>query len=141
MVDDGDRVPEMRLSTLALDEVANNTDRDQHLGSDHFCAVGTYPTITFDSSRIVKKTAETFNVTGTLTIRGVAREVTLRSRLSERRRIHGATPRRDSRPSSRSIGRTSGRCGTPPSRPADFLVGDDVRISVSIQAIAEPERG
>src|SRR5215510_6953626 len=44
----------------------NNADRDQHLRSDDFFAIATYPAITFESSRVVSTSAETYDVTGTL---------------------------------------------------------------------------
>jgi polyisoprenoid-binding protein YceI len=96
----------------------NTADRDQHLRSDDFFAIGTYPTITFDSSRIVRTSADAYDVTGTVTIRGVAREITLPVTYLERRPIRGATSERDSKPTSRSIAKTSGCRGTRPSRPA-----------------------
>ena len=135
--------PENSSVSLKIDAASvdtNNTDRDQHLRSDDFFAVGTYPTITFDSSRIVKKTSETFDVTGTLTIRGVAREVTLPvTSLGTAKDPWGNA--RAGFETELTINRKDfGLAWNAALETGGFLVGDDVRISVSIQAIAEPER-
>ena len=54
-----------------------NEDRDKHLRSEDFFNVGTYPEITFVSKKITKSGEDTFAVTGTLTMHGVAKTVTL----------------------------------------------------------------
>jgi polyisoprenoid-binding protein YceI len=54
-----------------------NEDRDKHLRSEDFFDVGTYPEITFVSKKITKSGENTFAVTGTLTMHGVAKTVTL----------------------------------------------------------------
>ena len=52
-------------------------DRDNHLRSDDFFAVATYPEITFTSDGVVSTGPGTFTVTGLLTMRGVAKRVDL----------------------------------------------------------------
>lgn len=54
-----------------------NEDRDKHLRSEDFFDVETYPEITFVSRKITKSGDDTFAVTGTLTMHGVAKTVTL----------------------------------------------------------------
>ncbi len=54
-----------------------NEDRDKHLRSGDFFDVETYPEITFTSSKITRSGADSFAVTGTLTMHGVAKTVTL----------------------------------------------------------------
>jgi polyisoprenoid-binding protein YceI len=53
-----------------------NADRDKHLRSADFLDVEKFPQIRFKSSRIEKR-AENYVAIGTLTIRGVSREVVL----------------------------------------------------------------
>ena len=127
----------LRIDAASVD--TNNTDRDQHLRSDDFFAVGTYPTITFDSSRIVNKTAETLDVTGTLTIRGVAREVTLPvTSLGTAKDPWGNA--RAGFETELTINRKDfGLLWNAALETGGFLVGDEVRISVSIQAVAETD--
>jgi polyisoprenoid-binding protein YceI len=52
-------------------------DRDKHLRSADFFDVEKFPTITFTSSKITKTGDDSFDVTGTLTMHGVAKEITL----------------------------------------------------------------
>jgi polyisoprenoid-binding protein YceI len=51
--------------------------RDAHLQSPDFFDVKTYPTITFKSTKITRKSKEALTVEGNLTIHGVTRMVTL----------------------------------------------------------------
>jgi len=54
-----------------------NPDRDKHLRSADFFDVEKTPEIRFKSSRIAAKGKDIYEVAGTLTIRGVSKEVTL----------------------------------------------------------------
>lgn len=54
----------------------NNKDRDDHLRSEDFFEVETYPNITFKSTNIVDKSNDEFDVVGDLTIKGITKEVT-----------------------------------------------------------------
>jgi len=51
--------------------------RDAHLKSADFFEVEKYPTITFTSTRVEKKSDDRFTLVGTLTIHGVSEEVAL----------------------------------------------------------------
>ena len=55
----------------------NVADRDKHLKGEDFFYVEKYPEITFKSKTIKKTGKDTYDVAGTLTMRGVAKEVTL----------------------------------------------------------------
>ncbi len=52
-------------------------DRDKHLRGEDFFWADKHPDITFKSKSITKADKDTYNVTGTLNMRGVAKEVTL----------------------------------------------------------------
>ena len=54
-----------------------NSQRDEHLRGNDFLAMETYPTITFVSTAFTPTGADTFELTGDLTVRGVTREVTI----------------------------------------------------------------
>ena len=54
-----------------------NPDRDKHLRSADFFDVEKYPAISFASSKITKTGEDSFDVTGTLTMHGVSKEITL----------------------------------------------------------------
>jgi polyisoprenoid-binding protein YceI len=55
----------------------NLPDRDKHLRGEDFFFVEKYPQITFKSKSVKKTGKDTYDVAGTLTMRGVSKEVTL----------------------------------------------------------------
>lgn len=63
------------IKTASID--TNNPDRDKHLRSADFFDAEKFPEITFKSSKITPAGKDKYNVTGTLTIHGVSKEVTL----------------------------------------------------------------
>lgn len=65
---------ELRVAAASID-TANN-DRDEHLRSKDFFEVEKFPALTFTSSKVVAKDADTFEVTGNLTMHGVTRQIT-----------------------------------------------------------------
>jgi polyisoprenoid-binding protein YceI len=134
--------PERSAVSLTIDAVTvdtNNSDRDQHLRSDDFFAVGTYPTITFKSSRVVRTNADTYDVSGTLTIRGVAQEIILPVTYLGTANDPWGNARAGFETDITVNRKDFGLTWNAALETGGFLVGDDVRISLSIQAIAEPE--
>lgn len=131
--------PEQSSLDFSIDAASIDTgtkDRDAHLRSDDFFAVEKHPTITFTSSRVTKKSAELFEVEGTLTIRGTAKTLTLPvTHLGT-----AADPWGNSRigfETEITINRKNfGLNWNAALEAGGFLVGDDVKISVSVQAIA-----
>jgi polyisoprenoid-binding protein YceI len=117
----------------------SNSDRDQHLRSDDFFAVQTYPTLTFDSSRVVTTGVDTYDVTGTLTIRGVAREIVLPVTYLGVAKDPWGNARAGFEAEVTINRKEFGLLWNAALETGGLLVGDDVRISVSIQAIAQPE--
>ncbi len=63
------------IQTASID--TNLEDRDNHLRGADFFDVENHPQITFESTKFEKTGDNTFDVTGTLTMRGVAKTVTL----------------------------------------------------------------
>jgi polyisoprenoid-binding protein YceI len=71
--------PEKSSVEVTIDANSINTrepQRDEHLRSADFFDVANHPTLTFRSKRVQAQGADTFKVTGDLTIRGVTKEVT-----------------------------------------------------------------
>jgi polyisoprenoid-binding protein YceI len=66
---------DFRIKAASID--TNLPDRDKHLKSEDFFYTEKYPDITFKSKSIKKTGKDTYDVAGTLTMRGVAKEVTL----------------------------------------------------------------
>lgn len=63
---------------LQAASISTDTDmRDDHLRSDDFLEVDTYPTLTFRSKELRPTGANTFELVGDLTIKGITREVVL----------------------------------------------------------------
>ena len=63
------------IKTASID--TNQPDRDKHLRSADFFDAEKFPEITFKSSKFTPAGKDKYDVTGTLTIHGVAKEVTL----------------------------------------------------------------
>ena len=55
----------------------NNAKRDKHLLSKDFFNASEYPKITFNSSSIEKVSDTKYNLKGTMTIKGVSKEITI----------------------------------------------------------------
>jgi polyisoprenoid-binding protein YceI len=66
---------ELTIRATSIDTA--NANRDKDLRGADFFDVEKYPTITFKSTRITPKGKDAYDVTGTLTMRGVAKEITL----------------------------------------------------------------
>ena len=107
------------ISIQAASIDTNEPNRDTHLRSDDFFAVDKYPTLAFTSTQIAPPGNDRFDVTGDLTIRGVTkRDHRAGVGAGQGDRSRGATRSWGSRPSSRSIARSSACSGTRRSRPA-----------------------
>lgn len=66
---------EFQIKAASID--TNQPDRDKHLRSADFFDVEKFPEITFKSKSVKPAGKDTYNVTGTLTMHGVSKEVTL----------------------------------------------------------------
>jgi len=72
--------PEKSSVTATIDVASidtKNDNRDQDLRSDHFFDVAKYPTITFKSKSVKQTGADSGDILGDLTMRGVTKEITL----------------------------------------------------------------
>jgi len=123
------------IAAASVDTAA--PDRDQHLRSDDFFAVDKFPSLTFVSSAVTKKSDERYDVAGTLTIRGVAKQVTLPvSYLGEAKDPWGNA--RAGFETEITINRKDyGLLWNAALETGGFLVGDEVKVSVSAQAIGQ----
>lgn len=66
---------EFTINTTSID--TNNPDRDKDLRSPNFFDVEKYPTITFKSSKVTPAGKDKYTVEGSLTMHGVAKQVSL----------------------------------------------------------------
>ena len=132
--------PERSSASLTIDASSVDTgtpDRDNHLRSDDFFAVGTYPTLTFTSSQVVKTGDDTYDVVGTLTIRGVAEEITLPVTYLGTAKDPWGNVRAGFETSLTLNRKDFGLTWNAALETGGFLVGDEVRIQLSIQAVAQ----
>ena len=123
------------IQAASIDTKTN--DRDAHLRSEDFFFVDKHPQITFVSSKISKKGDEDYDVRGTLTIRGVAKEISLPVTFLG----HAKDPWGNARlgfEAETTINRKDfGLTWNAALETGGFLVGDEVKISLQIQAIAQ----
>jgi polyisoprenoid-binding protein YceI len=123
------------INTTSID--TNEKDRDTHLRSADFFDVEKFPHLTFKSTRVTKKSNESYDVVGNLTIRGVTKEITLPvTHLGKAKDPWGNE--RVGFESEITLNRKDyGLMWNAPLEIGGFLVGDEVRVSLSIQAVAQ----
>jgi polyisoprenoid-binding protein YceI len=125
--------------TATIDAASIDTDnerRDNHLRSADFFAADSYPTLTFQSTRVEPAGAGGLRVAGDLTIRGVTRPVVLDVRLE------GAAPGDGGRPitgwtAEAAIDRMDyGLKWNRLTEAGGWVVADEVRIVLEVEARA-----
>ena len=112
-------------------------DRDTHLRSGDFFEVEKYPTITFRSKRVAKKGNETFDVTGDFTIRDVTREVTIPVTHLGTAKDPWGNERVGFEAETTLNRKDFGLKWNAALETGGFLVGDEVRVNLSIQAVKQ----
>lgn len=125
------------LTVEAASIDTGTADRDNHLRSDDFFAVDTYPTLTFQSTHVVKTGDDTYDVTGVLTIRGVAKQITLPVTYLGTAKDPWGNVRAGFETSVTLNRKDFGLTWNAALETGGFLVGDDVRVNLSIQAVAQ----
>lgn len=121
--------------TASID--TGTADRDQHLRSEDFFHVEKFPSLTFVSSKVTRKGAQEFDVTGTLTIRGVAKDVTLPVTYLGAANDPWGNARVGFETEITINRKDFGLTWNAALEAGGFLVGDEVKISASVQAIAQ----
>ncbi len=111
--------------------------RDAHLRSPDFFDADRYPYLTFRSSRVVPKGNGEFTVYGDLTIRGVTRPVALEGEyLGTSQSPFGFTVAGFSA-RTRINRKDFGLTWNAPLETGGVLVGDEVRVSLEVEAVRE----
>jgi polyisoprenoid-binding protein YceI len=80
--DDSFSDPEFSVNIQTASIDTQNSRRDDHLKSEDFFAVETYPTISFKSISIEKTSENTFKLNGDLSMHGVTKPVILEGKLN-----------------------------------------------------------
>jgi polyisoprenoid-binding protein YceI len=135
-----DARPEQSSIDFSINAASIDTgapDRDTHLRSDDFFAADKHATITFKSSKVVKKSAEQYDIEGTLTIRGIAKQLTLPITYLGTANDPWGNARVGFEGDVTVNRKDFGLNWNAALEAGGFLVGDDVKISVSLQAIAQ----
>lgn len=123
---------EVSIDAASID--TRNEDRDNHLRSGDFLNVEEHPTLRF-KSRSVEPAGDGFVVQGDLTIRGVTREVTLEAEELGRGTDPWGNPRVGFRADTRINRKDFGLTWNQALETGGVLVGDEVKISLEVQAI------
>jgi polyisoprenoid-binding protein YceI len=115
----------------------NEQQRDGHLRSADFFEVEKHPTITFNSKKMIKKGSDSYDVIGDLTIRGVTKEITLPvTHLGAAKDPWGN--QRLGFEAEQTVNRKDfGLMWNAALETGGFLVGDDVKIALQVQAVAQ----
>jgi polyisoprenoid-binding protein YceI len=129
---------EVEIDTATVN--SGDAVRDAHLRSADFFDVATYPTIAFRSTRVEPVSPlsrDRWNVVGDLTIHGVTRSVELTAEQTGR----GTNPMGAVVAGFEATGKISrkdfGMEFNVPLAEGGFLVGDEVKISIDVQALRE----
>ncbi len=136
-----EQAPERSSVTFTIQAASIDTatpDRDAHLRSDDFFAVETHPTITFTSTAVTPRGGQQFDVAGELSLRGVTKPIVLAVTYlgaakdpwgNERAAFEGEV----------TLNRKDfGLNWNAAIEAGGFLVGDEVKVSLSVQAVAQP---
>lgn len=116
----------------------NNEQRDGHLKSPDFFDVAASPTITFVATKITGAPSELV-IVGDLTIRGVTKSVTLTGEISDETKDPWGLQRRSLEVTGKIKRSEFGLVWNQALEMGGVLVSDDVKLSISAQAIvAQP---
>jgi polyisoprenoid-binding protein YceI len=126
---------EFRVKTTSIDTAV--PDRDKHLRSADFFDAEKYPEITFKSDSIAPAGKDKYNVTGTLTMHGVSKKVTLPvSFLGQAKDPWGGT--RAGFETATTLNRKDyGIVWNKAIDNGGVLLGEDVKVEINIEAKAD----
>jgi polyisoprenoid-binding protein YceI len=114
----------------------NEPSRDAHLRSPDFFSVDEFGTLTFTSTGIAPSGGDRFDVTGDLTIRGVTKRIVVPVALLGKASDPWGNERLGFETEFTINRKEFGLTWNAALETGGFLVGDDVRVTLSIQAIA-----
>lgn len=138
-LDDKDMSKSMVNATIDVSSIdTRNPTRDADLKSAHFFDVAKYPTMTFDSKKIVQTDEGKLQVTGNLMMHGITREVTfdvdgpsapITDPWHQQRRGLSATTKINRK----DWGMTYGT--SPVSAKGDLMIGDMITITLDLEIV------
>ena len=137
-IDYNESDPERSSVNLTVDAASvdtNEHDRDNHLRSADFFDVETFPKLTFSNHSITRKGDSRFDVVGDLTIHGVTKPVTFDVTLLGKAKDPWGNERIAFEADATINRKDFGLHWNAALETGGFLVGDEVKISLSVQAI------
>lgn len=132
--------PEQSKVSVTIQAASIDTatpDRDKHLRSDDFFAVETYPTLTFASTKVTPKGNGAFDVAGNLTMRGVTKAVVIPVSYLGKAQDPWGNDKVAFEGEATLNRKDFGLNWNAAVEAGGFLVGDEVKVSLSIQAAAQ----
>ena len=112
-------------------------DRDAHLRSADFFDVEKFPTLTFESTSVTPAGGDHYRVTGDLTIHGVSKSVVLATTFFGLAKDPWGNERAGFEAELTINRKDFGLSWNAALETGGFLVGDEVKISLAIQAVAK----
>jgi polyisoprenoid-binding protein YceI len=133
-----EEVPEHSLATVVVRAASidtNERDRDAHLRSADFFDGEKFPTLMFRTIRIARRGKDRFDVTGELTIHGVTTRVTFEVDYLGKAKDPWGHERIAFEAATTINRKDFGLTWNAALETGGFLVGDEVKISLSVQVI------
>ena len=122
------------MKTASVD--TNQPDRDKHLRSEDFFHAEKFPAITFTSVSIARASGNVFDVRGDLTIRGVTRRITLPVTFLGAVKDPWGNMKWGFETETTLNRKDFGLLWNAALETGGFLVGDDVKVTLEVQAAA-----
>jgi len=126
---------EVTIQAASVD--TSQPDRDAHLRSADFFSVEQFPTLSFKSTGVAARGSDTYQVTGDLTIHGVTRQVVVPVTFLGFAKDPWGNLRAGFEAELTINRKDYGLTWNAALETGGFLVGDEVKISLSVQAIAK----
>ncbi len=112
----------------------NEPDRDKHLRSADFFSVDQFPTLTFRSKSIAPRGGNRYDVTGDLTMRGVTKTIVLPVEYLGKAKDPWGNDKVAFEAEISLNRKDYGLMWNAALETGGFLVGDDVKVNISVQA-------
>lgn len=124
---------EFSVKTTSID--TGNADRDKHLRTADFFDAEKYPEITFKSDSVKATGKNTYNVTGTLTMHGVSKKVTLPVTFNGEGKDPWGNTRAGFETSTKLDRKEYGIVWNKAIDNGGVLLGDDVNVSINLETV------
>ena len=124
---------EFSVKTTSID--TGNADRDKHLRTADFFDVEKYPEITFKSDSVKPAGKDKYNVTGTLTMHGVSKKVTLPVTFNGEGKDPWGNTRAGFETATKLDRKEYGIVWNKAIDNGGVLLGDDVNVSINLETV------